>query len=186
MDLRSALFGFSLLLTGSAALTPPPDIHPKFLHGVWNCPLPDGVFRLTLDASGHYTRLTIFDGITEIIETGEYGLWQFERDSLGLMQSGNYQLPHDTERRDAAIQRLQRQGEHAAAEELARTKRGWAPLAAEETAMQAVRVKDIRSNAFTLWHWVSMSSDGDHNEPEFALKCFRQSLVSRTSRPKGA
>ncbi len=175
MNLRSWVFSVAFFLTSSTNPPLKPEPHPRFLQGIWSCPLVAGALRFAFDADGTYTRWSVADAISDDIGLGEHGRWEFVDGTLVFYKEHVYYLPGDGRDRVATIQWLQRNGNHSMADRLARTDRGWIPVADEDVFVAVVKVKEASSHSFRMIHWSSTGPEGEHDQPDWQTQCSRQS-----------
>ncbi len=176
MDLRSHLLSVLLLLTASEAPPVKADIHPKFLQGVWECSAGGEFIRLALDADGNYVQWRVPDQGSSYAGYGYAGTWELADDTLVLMRNHKHLTPGDGEDREHAIQRLQAQGHHALAEELARTLSGWVGVSDEEATIEAFKLRSWNKRALHIRQWLISKSEDDLESVDLDLVCHRQTL----------
>jgi hypothetical protein len=186
MDLKNHIFSVLLLLTASDKPPPEIDRHPTFLQGVWECKVGDEFIRLALDGDGTYEHWAIPERRSDSVGHGFIGDWDFAGDLIILSRRSKYLTPGDGEDRERAIRHLQEMGWHSAAEGLARTHKGWLPLAEEDQDLEAFRVRPWGGKVLSLSQWMIRKTDDDYHSAMLDIECQRQTLEIKPRLLSGA
>jgi hypothetical protein len=188
MDLKSHVLSVLVLLTASAVPPAARDLHPRFMHGVWNCTLEHdyGYVRLAMDSDGTYRHWTVPDPASYSAGHGKEGTWELVDGLLLLMPYRKHLILGDGEDRDELIRSLEERGFHYDAEELARTLHGWIPVNDEESATQGFRIELLGERAFKLRKWATVNQDDQIESMKMDSECRRHQLRVRPRLPTGA